>query len=178
MTPRYAGLVSRTCALLTDVVILAVLIAVANWVIQQIGRQILAGSFLEPGRCAAATEWWRLRTWLCRGLPWVLPVVGFGLPPLYRVGFWTVTGQTPGMALFGLRVLRRDGRPLGLGTALRRALGYVACLFTFGLGFLAVAFSVRRQGLHDRIAGTIVVHDWLERSEHALLAAPVAHLGR
>ena len=178
MTRRYAGLVSRTCALVTDVVVLAVVIAITNWVFQQIGRQILAGSFLEPGRCPEATEWWRLRTWLCRGLPWVLPVVAFALPPLYRVGFWTVTGQTPGMALFGLRVLRADGRPLGLVVALRRVLGYVACLFTFGLGFLAVVFSARRQGLHDRIAGTVVVHDWLERPERGLLAAPAGHGGR
>ncbi len=177
MTPRYAGLVSRACALVTDVVVLAIVVAVTNWVIQQIGRQILAWSFLEPGRCPEVTEWWRLRTWLCRGLPWVLPVVGFGLPPLYRVGFWTVTGQTPGMVLFGLRVLRTDGRSLRLGTALRRLLGYVACLFTFGLGFLAVAFSARRQGLHDRIAGTVVVYDWLERPERAPLAAPAAQLG-
>lgn len=170
MTPRYASVVSRTVAFLTDVVILAFLIAATDFLIQQIGRQILAASLLEPGRCAEATEWWRLRTYLCRGLPWVLPVVGFGLPPLYRVTFWTVTGQTPGMALFGLRVLRANGSPLGLGTALRRLVGYAACLLTFGLGFFALVLSARRQGLHDRIAGTVAVHDWLDRPERALLA--------
>jgi len=178
VTARYASLVSRALALLTDVVILAVLIAGTDFVIQQIGRQILSASFLEPGRCPEATEWWRLRTYLCWGLPWVLPVVGFSLPPLYRVTFWAVTGQTPAMALFGLRVLRADGRPLGLGTAIRRMLGYVACAATFGLGFLAVVLSVRRQGLHDRIAGTVVVHDWLDRPEHARLASPAARLER
>ena len=166
--PRYASLVSRALALLTDVVILAFLIAATDFLIQQVGRQLLAASFLEPGRCAEATEWWRLRTWLCRGLPWVLPVSAFCLPPLYRVTFWTVTGQTPGMVLFGLRVLRANGSPVGLGTALRRLLGYVACALTFGLGFFAVVLSARRQGLHDRIAGTVVVHDWLDRAERAL----------
>lgn len=163
MTQRYAGVVSRTLALLGDVVVLALLIAVTHWVIQQIGRQILAGSFLEPGRCSEATEWWRLRTHLCRALPWVLPALGFGLPPLYRIGFWTVTGQTPGMALLGIRMLRGDGRPVQLTTALRRFLGDVACAFTFGLGFLGVLVSPRRQALQDVIGGTVVVHAWLER---------------
>ena len=162
MTPRYAGLVSRTGAVLTDVVVLAVLIAVTQWVIQQIGRQILAWSFLDPGDCSRGTEWWRFRTWLCRGLPWVGPVAAFSFPVIYRVAFWTVTGQTPGMALFGLRVLRADGRPVRLGVALRRILGYVACIFTFGIGFLMVAASRQRRGLHDRIAGTVEVHDWLD----------------
>ena len=173
MTPRYAGLVSRTGAMLADVVVLAVLIALTQLVIQQIGRQILAGSFLDPGDCSRATEWWRFRTWLCRGLPWVGPVAAFSFPPIYRVAFWTVTGQTPGMALFGLRVLRADGRPVGLGVALRRMLGYVACIFTFGIGFLMVAASSQRRGLHDRIAGTVEVHDWLDPARSmAAVATP------
>lgn len=98
-------------------------------------------------------------------LPWPAmgwPGGGVQLPAIYRVAFWTVTGQTPGMALFGLRVLRADGRPVRLGVALRRILGYVACIFTFGIGFLMVAASRQRRGLHDRIAGTVEVHDWLD----------------
>jgi len=76
----------------------------------------------------------------------------------YLVFFWARSGATPGKRVFGLRVIRADGvRPLGLGRALVRVLGYMACSMTLCIGFLMVAFSERRQGLHDLIAGTLVV---------------------
>lgn len=161
MTPRYAGLVSRGLALLADLAILAFLIAGTDWVGRQVVRQMLPGSLVDPGRCVQAKGWWQIWAPLCRALPLLGPIAAYSLPPLYRGAFWTVIGQTPGMALFGLRVLRTDGRPLGPGTALVRLLGEFVCICTFGLGFLPVATSSRRQGLHDRVAGTVVVHDWL-----------------
>ena len=75
---------------------------------------------------------------------------------LYHVYFWSVKGATPGKELLDLRVVTDDGRsPIPLGSALRRALGYLLSGASLGIGFLMVAFGGR--GLHDRIAGTRVV---------------------
>lgn len=66
------------------------------------------------------------------------------------------TGQTVGKGLMGLRVVRTDGRPLDPLQSLIRVVGYVFSLMPVGVGFLLAAFPPRR-GLHDYLAGTIVV---------------------
>jgi uncharacterized RDD family membrane protein YckC len=77
---------------------------------------------------------------------------------LYHVYFWSVKGATPGKELLDLRVVAEDGRsPIPLGSAVRRALGYLLGVASLGIGFLMVAFSGR--GLHDRIASTRVVKE-------------------
>jgi uncharacterized RDD family membrane protein YckC len=42
---------------------------------------------------------------------------------------------------------------------LRHFIGYPLSFFLFGLGFLVTAVTVRGRGLHDIIAGTIVVRE-------------------
>ncbi|HEX8180289.1 MAG TPA: RDD family protein [Pyrinomonadaceae bacterium] len=70
------------------------------------------------------------------------------------------TGQTLGKWVTGLRIERRDGEPIDfLRALLRHTVGYLVALVPFGLGFLLAAFNREGRGLHDRIAGTIVVRD-------------------
>ena len=33
-------------------------------------------------------------------------------------------------------------------------------MFPLALGFLLIAFDPRKQGLHDKLAGTLVIVDW------------------
>ena len=77
------------------------------------------------------------------------------------------SGQTPGKFLAGIRVLREDGRPLGWGMMfvremlLKRALGMLLFGLTGGL-FLVIdhlwcLWDVRRQTLHDKMCGSLVV---------------------
>ena len=49
------------------------------------------------------------------------------------------------------------GPGLGWGPALLRLVGHLVCSLTFGLGYLLVAFTAQKQGLHDLIAKTRVV---------------------
>ena len=65
-------------------------------------------------------------------------------------------GQTLGKSLMGLRVVRADGAPLDAMQSLIRFVGYIFSLMPLGIGFLVAAFAPRR-GLHDYLAGTIVV---------------------
>ena len=71
-----------------------------------------------------------------------------------------LTGQTIGKWATGLRIRRADGTEIGIGRAfIRHFVGYPASFLTLGLGFLLAAFTTRGRGLHDLIAGTIVVRD-------------------
>ena len=71
-----------------------------------------------------------------------------------------LTGFTVGKWAAGLRILRANGSPIGIGRALlRHFLGYPLSFITLGIGFLIVAFTSRGRGLHDLIAGTIVVRE-------------------
>ena len=76
----------------------------------------------------------------------------------YFVVFWSTTGQTPGAHLMRFRVCRADdGSTLGPGRAVLR----LACLTLAALpllaGFLPILFDDRRRGLHDMLAGTVVI---------------------
>ena len=87
----------------------------------------------------------------------VLCVLGFSV--VYFVGFWSAEGQTIGTTLLGLRVVGVDGSKLSTGKALLRYLGYIVNAIVLSIGFLWAAFDKRRQGWHDKMAGTIVIYE-------------------
>ena len=64
---------------------------------------------------------------------------------------------TPGKMVFGLRVATADGEPIGFGRATGRFFGKIVSGMIFNVGYLMVAFTARKQGLHDMIANTVVV---------------------
>jgi uncharacterized RDD family membrane protein YckC len=83
----------------------------------------------------------------------VVAALGLGVLP-------GLTGLTAGKWAAGLRILRDDGSEIGIGRAfLRHFIGYPLSFITLGLGFLAAAVTPRGRGLHDLIAGTIVVRE-------------------
>jgi len=70
------------------------------------------------------------------------------------------TGLTLGKWATGLRIERNDGERIGIGRALlRHFVGYPLSFALFGIGFLIAAVSVHGRGLHDIIAGTVVVRE-------------------
>jgi uncharacterized RDD family membrane protein YckC len=72
-----------------------------------------------------------------------------------------LAGQTPGKYLMGLRIVRTDTDRIRLGNAVLREIGYVLSGILF-LGYLWILFDNRRQGFHDKLAGTLVVYSWPE----------------
>jgi uncharacterized RDD family membrane protein YckC len=150
MTPRCAGLVTRGMARVVDVALLAVLVAGAIWLVQQILG-------IDPARCPEVREWWNLRARLCGVMPYVVVLWGVVVPPLYRILFLTTAGRTPGMAVMGVRMLRGDGRAVGLRQVLKRIATFYV---TLGLGSFLIPVTERRRALHDIVAGTVVVYDW------------------
>jgi uncharacterized RDD family membrane protein YckC len=76
---------------------------------------------------------------------------------LYYTGMWTSSGQTIGKLMVGIKVVGKDGARLSWGRALMRYVGYLISGLLLSLGFLWIVFDPRRQGLHDKLAGSYVV---------------------
>ncbi len=91
------------------------------------------------------------------GLLWVIGI--FAVIVLYFPWFWVKGGQTPGMRLFDLHVVRdRDGGSVGWGSAILRLIGlYFIDGLVFYIGFIWIFIDKRRRAWHDLIAGTVVI---------------------
>ena len=76
---------------------------------------------------------------------------------VYYVGYWSTSGQTLGKTLLGLKVVDQTGSPISTGKAILRYFGYFISAAIFSLGFVWIALDKKRQGWHDKIAGTYVV---------------------
>ena len=50
-----------------------------------------------------------------------------------------------------------DGKPLSVGKAILRYIGYILSAIPLSLGFLWIAFDKKRQGLHDKIASSYAI---------------------
>ena len=64
---------------------------------------------------------------------------------------------TLGKIMLGLRVTDMSGQRIGFGRATGRYFGKILSAAIFCIGFLMVAFTEKKQGLHDMIAATLVV---------------------
>jgi uncharacterized RDD family membrane protein YckC/ribosomal protein L40E len=70
------------------------------------------------------------------------------------IGKW---GKTIGKAAIGVKVVRTDGTRVSYWRAFGRYWAYVLNGFTLNIGFLVIAWTSKKQGLHDMICDTIVV---------------------
>ena len=82
---------------------------------------------------------------------WVLPAVAIVL-------FWVYRAATPGKMLLRAKILDAEtGQQPSVPQCIGRYLRYYVSIFTLFLGFLWIAFDSRKQGFHDKLAGTVVV---------------------
>ena len=60
--------------------------------------------------------------------------------------------------LLGIKIVRAsDGSKIGIGRSIVRFLAYIQAMLILFIGFFMVAFDKRKQGLHDKLAGTVVI---------------------
>ncbi len=64
---------------------------------------------------------------------------------------------TIGKRVFGLKVVDYDGRRINFGRATKRWFASFLSTWLLCVGFLMIAWTQRRQGLHDFMANTLVV---------------------
>ncbi|MUG95231.1 RDD family protein [Scytonema sp. UIC 10036] len=93
---------------------------------------------------------------------WLIAIasfVGFTIYEGYFVIFETLwQGQTPGKRVAKIRVVRDDGRPVGLPQTTLRALLRPFDEFLF-IGAFLIMFARREKRLGDLVAGTIVIQN-------------------
>lgn len=86
-------------------------------------------------------------------------LVSYVLPAFVTVILWNVFAATPGKMILKVIIVReKDLGPMELGQSIGRYLLYYLSAIPLGLGFLWVAFDPKKQGWHDKIAGTVVIH--------------------
>jgi uncharacterized RDD family membrane protein YckC len=135
----YAGVVSRAIALGIDAAIVqGTLLAIAA--LLGLVASLVGGAHLDTaGQVIAAAVW-------------LLATAG------YFVAGWSLTGQTLGMRAMELAVCRHDSAsPPTLARSIVRVIWLGLCIIPFFAGFLPALFDNRRRGLHDMVAGTVVV---------------------
>lgn len=86
---------------------------------------------------------------------WVLPAVAVIL-------FWMLKQATPGKMILSLRIVdAATGNNPSAGQCVGRYFAYIVSMLPLFLGFIWIAFDKRKQGWHDKLAGTVVT-----RSKH------------
>lgn len=133
---EYVGFWARVGAALIDTVLVAIICwPLATWVY--------------------GAEYWRSYA-LIKGpadfvINWILPAIAIVL-------FWVYRQATPGKMAISARIVdaRTGGKP-SAGQLIGRYLGYYVSIIPFLLGLIWVAFDPRKQGWHDKLAGTVVV---------------------
>jgi uncharacterized RDD family membrane protein YckC len=85
-------------------------------------------------------------------------ILGLLIGATYHIGFWVgADGATPGNMALGIRVRMADGGEIEPGAAIIRYIGYYVSAVIFFIGFIMIAFTPQKRGLHDYMAGTVVI---------------------
>ena len=83
---------------------------------------------------------------------WIAPIIY----TIYFIGFWSRRGQTPGMMVVRVKIIKTDGSPISIGRAILRCIGFFVSTIII-IGHLMIAWDSKKQGLHDKIADTYVI---------------------
>jgi uncharacterized RDD family membrane protein YckC len=152
MAGHYAGFISRLLAFFIDLIILILALSLTTTFINAFINLFNLQPFL--GQLFDNNEAIRAVTAGLAALAGMLFVVAYGGL------FWSLSGQTLGDLLFGVRVIRSNGSRVSFGRAILRIIGaYISGIALF-LGFLWALWDPRHQGWLDKLAGTVVVYDW------------------
>ena len=152
-----AGFFSRTMAFMLDIFLLTFLGLMSGVVIFLVLRFFRIKQILDFIKSLLGVE-----DQIGQFIGLISPIL-FLMVLIYFVFFWTLVGYTPGKALLGLRIVRQDGRPLSVGRALFRYLGYWVSAIPLFMGFIWILFDRQHEGWHDKLANTHVVYILSER---------------
>ena len=150
-TYRFAGFWRRFVAYMIDGFIIGIVFIILA---------IVAGLAYFFGAMSSDSRGWMaqltnsesiaaLTTWL-----WLLSIF---MNIAYFTYFHGSTGRTPGKMLLGLQVVSTEGTPISFGIAFLRSVGYLVSSIVFCLGYIWIGFDKKKQGWHDKIAGTVVI---------------------
>jgi uncharacterized RDD family membrane protein YckC len=134
---EYAGFWIRVWASIIDTLIEAVIVL-----------PILYGVYGED-------YFYDTNTWVHGPIDFLLSWV---LPAFAVITFWAYKSATPGKMIIQAKIVdaHTGGKPT-LGQFVGRYFAYFVSIIPLGLGIFWVAFDRRKQGWHDKLAGTVVI---------------------
>jgi len=150
---RVAGFPRRLAAVLIDGTILfALCVAVTTITALILGAPIPNAKEIGPDLLVAG---------ILDRSPMAVGAIGLfvGLTVLYQLYFASMTGQTFGMRVCGIRLISSRGRAPGPVRGLVRVVALTISVLPGGLGWLWAIFDREHRALHDHLAGTYVILD-------------------
>lgn len=85
-------------------------------------------------------------------------LLSYLFPAVATIWFWVAKHATPGKMVVRAKIVdARTGMAPSTGQYVGRYFAYIISVLPLFIGFLWVALDARRQGWHDKLAGTVVV---------------------
>lgn len=86
--------------------------------------------------------------------------LGYVVPIYATVWFWLKYLATPGKMATKLKVVDAiSGEKMSVRQAIGHYFAYIPAMLPLGLGFIWVGIDKKKQGWHDKLAGTVVIRD-------------------
>ncbi|ASG66438.1 RDD family protein [Idiomarina sp. X4] len=131
--------------------------AIIDTIITQLGLTIIGviiGIFVGIFMGAAGSPMGDIEM-VAGGIGYVIGIVGQWLYfTIFEISGWMAT---PGKKILGLQVTDMNGQQIGFGRANGRYWGKIVSALLLMVGFIMIAFTEKKQGLHDIMAGTLVI---------------------
>lgn len=144
---QYVGFWKRFVAFLIDSAALLVLLVPLLFAVY--GRQYFDLERLLSGASAGA---WDI-------------VIQIFVPAIAAIVFWRYRSATPGkMAISAIIVDANTGGVPSTRQLTLRYIGYFVSMLPLFLGFAWIGFDRRKQGFHDKIADTLVIHEKVNKT--------------
>jgi len=140
------GLGRRLAAMFYDFLLCTALLIVTTFI-----YKLIMMSFNGEAKMRALSEAGALD-----GDPLLSPLLFFVLFGFFAK-FWTHSGQTLGMQVWGIRVQNADGTAISLWQALLRFIVSIASWLCLGLGFIWSVFDKHKRTWHDLYSNTQLV---------------------
>jgi len=87
-------------------------------------------------------------------------MLGYVVPFVATIWFWLRYMGTPGKMATKLRVVDAStGKAMSTAQAIGRYFAYIPAMIPIFLGLIWVGIDKRKQGWHDKLAGTVVIRD-------------------
>jgi uncharacterized RDD family membrane protein YckC len=93
-------------------------------------------------------------------------LISYVFPAIAIITFWSVKQATPGKMVIRAKIVdEKTSRTPSTGQYIGRYIGYFLATVVLFLGFIWVAFDSKKQGWHDKLAGTVVVRSKKRQSK-------------
>lgn len=135
---EYAGFWIRLGATLIDMLVMTVIFIVPLTLIY--GEEFLVGGKIIYG-------FWDF-------------ILRYLVPVFATVWFWRKYSATPGKMVTKLKIVDAiSGEKMHLAQSVRRYFAYILAMLPLGLGIVWVGIDKKKQGWHDKLAGTVVIRE-------------------